>query len=309
MRRTRRLFSTPVAIAVLALALSAGSTNAQQRDPAGGPGGQAMMTQECEIDGTEHVVDVGGRKLHGIVYGEGAPTVVLIGGFNAPQAYWNGIVPAIAEQATVVTYDRAGYGKSEIGDLPLDGGQSARDLDVLLREMEVPTPYIVVGHSYGVHVARLFAAACSDDMGGLILVDGQYQGILDEQRNVLDGQDLEKLEEMVVMMAEMTGPQSELAYRETTTEQLRESGPLPEIPFVVITAGDRSRAMPPVSSEEAKAKLAELAIRLQDRLVALIPGGTHIVAEGVGHNVHVEKPEVLLDPLGEMIELIQGGGE
>ncbi len=309
MHRTGGLFSTAVVIAVLTLALASGSTRAQQRGTGGGPGGHAMALQECEVDGTEHVVDVGGRKLHGIVYGEGSPTVVLIGGFNAPQGYWNGVVPAIAEQATVVTYDRAGYGMSEIGDLPLDGGQSAGDLDVLLREMGVPTPYVVVGHSYGVDVARLFAVTRPDDTGGLILVDGQYQGILEEQRKVLDGQDLEKLEEMVVMMSEMADPRSELAYRETTTEQLRESGPLPEIPFVVITAGDRSRGMPPVFSKEAQAELAELGVRLQERLVALIPGGTHIVAERVGHNVHVEKPEVLLDPLGEMIDVIQGESE
>ena len=114
-----------VLIVALALVLSAGIAEAQQRSPAGDPGG-AVVLEECEVDGTEHAIDVGGRTLHGVVYGEGAPTVVLIGGFNAPQAYWNSVVPAIAEMATVVTYDRAGYGLSEVGDLPLDGRQSVR---------------------------------------------------------------------------------------------------------------------------------------------------------------------------------------
>jgi len=48
-----------------------------------------------------------------------------------------------------VTYDRAGIGKSEIGDLPTHGEQSAKDLQVLLDKLGVPRPYILVGHSYG----------------------------------------------------------------------------------------------------------------------------------------------------------------
>jgi len=305
MHPNRRLFSPVLTAATLVLVLLAASAHAQQPGPRGGPEAHGMVIGKCEIDGTEHVIDVGGRKLHGIVYGEGSPTVVLISGYNAPQTYWNGIIPAIAEKATVVTYDRAGYGVSEIGELPVDGGQAARDLDVLLREMAVPRPYLTVGHSYGAGVARLFAVTCPDDMGGLILVDGQHEDILDEQRRVLDGPDLERLEEMVVRMREMAGPQSELASRSSTVKQLKQSGPLPEIPFVVITAGDRSRALPPIFSKEAQAELAELGVKLQERLVELVPGGKHILAEGVGHNVHVDRPEALLDPLTEMIDLIQ----
>jgi len=56
---------------------------------------------------------------------------------------------------------------------------------------------------------------------------------------------------------------------------------------------------------EAQAALAELGVELQERLVELVPGGRHIVAEGVGHNVHVDRPGALLYPLTEMIDLIR----
>lgn len=306
MRSNRHLLWPMATVALSTLVLTAAVAGAQQPGRGPAPGGIAMVIQECEIEGTEHLIDVGGRTLHGIVYGKGSPTVVLISGYNAPQAYWNGIVPAIAEKATVVTYDRAGYGVSEIGDLPLDGGQSARDLVVLLREMAVPKPYIAVGHSYGASIARLLAVTCPDDMGGLILVDGGHEDILDEQRKVVDGQDLEKLDEMVTMMNEMADPRSELASRSLTAEQLRQSGPLPEVPFVVITAADRSGGLPPIFSEKAQTELSELGVRLQERLAELVPGGIHILAEGAGHNVHVDKPEALLDPLAAMIDRVQG---
>ena len=46
-------------------------------------------------------------------------------------------------------------------------------------------------------------------------------------------------------------------------------------------------------------------MKLQQRLVALIPGGKHVDAEGVGHNIHIEKPEILIDLISEMIDRIQ----
>ena len=97
----------------------------------------------------ESMIDVGGRKLHCCVYGSGSPTVVLVSGLEAPQVYWNPVIPDLAAKTTVLTYDRAGIGKSEIGDLPTHGEQSARDLHVLLDKLGLPKPYILVGHSYG----------------------------------------------------------------------------------------------------------------------------------------------------------------
>jgi len=54
--------------------------------------------------------------------------------------------------------------------------------------------------------------------------------------------------------------------------------------------------------------LIKLGLDFQQRLVDLIPGGKHIIAEGVGHNIHVEKPEILVDPIIEMINKIQARG-
>lgn len=317
-RGTGSLITCLVAVGVLSIvgaspvrgqAPQGGPGATPQGGPRGGPVGQAMVVPDCRFEGTEHLIDVGGRKLHGFIYGEGAPTVVLVSGLNALQAYWNAVVNEVAGSTSVVTYDRAGYGRSEVGELPLHGVQSARDLHALLAGMGVPGPYVLVGHSYGVGVARLFASAYPEDTGGLILVDGQHEDILDEQRKLLEGKDLERLEEMVGMMESMADETSEIGSSQLTMEQLRSSGPLPEIPFVVITAGKRSMALPPLFSDAAREKLTALGLSLQERLVALIPGGRHIVAEGVGHNVQVEKPEVLTVPLIDMIEGIRANAE
>jgi pimeloyl-ACP methyl ester carboxylesterase len=256
---------------------------------------------EISTPKTEKMVDVGGRKLHACFYGEGAPAVILVSGFGAPQSYWNPVIPDLAAKTTVVTFDRAGIGKSEIRDLPTHGLQSAKDLHGLLEKMNIPKPYILIGHSYGGDVVRLFASLYPGDMGGMILEDAQHEDILDEQRKILKGKDREILEEMAARFPHPENPITEGDYRDITHEQLKNNKRLPDIPFVVLIAGDRSQHMPPVFSEEAQEKIAELGVELQKKLVSLIPGGKHIIVEEVGHNIHVEKPDALIGPIMDMI--------
>jgi pimeloyl-ACP methyl ester carboxylesterase len=261
-----------------------------------------VESQDISTPKVEKMIDVGGRSLHCCVHGKGFPTVVLVSGFGAPQAYWNPVVPDLASQTTVLTYDRAGIGKSEIGELPTHGTQAATDLHTLLNKLNLPKPYIVIGHSYGGSVVRLFASIYPDDIGGIILEDSQHEGILEEQRKILEGKDLEQLEEMVSRFATPDNPKTEGDYRYITMEQVKNSKPLPHIPFVVLTAGDRSKGMPPIFSERANKKMAELGIEMQKKLAAMIPGGKHIIVNDVGHNMHLEKPEALITPVIEMIK-------
>lgn len=256
---------------------------------------------EISTPKTEKMVDVEGRKLHSFFYGEGSPAVILVSGFGAAQTYWNPVIPDLAARTMVVTFDRAGIGKSEIKDLPTHGLQSAKDLHVLLEKMNIPKPYILIGHSYGGDVVRLFASLYPGDMGGMILEDAQHEAVLDEQRKILKGKNLQRLEEMVARFSPPENPKTEGDYRNITIEQLKDSNRLPDIPFIVLTAGNRSQAMPPIFSEEAKEEIAKLGIEMQKKLATLIPGGKHIIVEDVGHNIHIEKPDALIGPVLGMI--------
>jgi pimeloyl-ACP methyl ester carboxylesterase len=267
---------------------------------------EQIRIPEISTPKIENMIDVGGRKLHCCVYGNGSPTVVLVSGFEAPQAYWNSVIPDLAARTTVVTYDRAGIGKSEIGDLPTHGEQSAKDLQVLLDKLGIPRPYILVGHSYGGSVVRLFASMYPDEMGGLILEDTQHEDVLDELRKILKGKDLEAFEQLVVArFSAPENPKTEADYRNITREQVRKSKPLPRIPFVILTSPDRAKAMQPIFSDEAIEKIAKLDFALNKKLAALIPGGRQIIVEGAGHDIHVEKPEALIEPVVEMIKEVR----
>lgn len=268
---------------------------------------EQTQNPDISILNIESMIDVGGRKLHCSLYGSGSPTIVLVSGLDSPQESWNSVVPDLARETTVVTYDRAGMGRSEIGRMPTHGEQSAKDLHVLLDKLGVPLPYILVGHSYGGSVVRLFAAMYPGDMGGLILEDTQHENVLDELRKILKGKELETFERLVADRFSVPDrPETEADYRDETREQLRRSRPLPRIAFVVLTSGgDRAKAMAPMFSAETIEKIAESDLAMQKELAALIPGGRLITVEGAGHYIHIGKPEALIAPAIEMVKKVR----
>src|SRR5262249_6081630 len=123
-------------------------------------------------------VDVGTHRLHFVHKGPSTgPTVVIEQGAGEPCIFWWSIVERVAEFASVCTYDRAGIGASDAPPsmhTPLD---SANELAVLLERARIPEPYIVVAHSYGGLIARLFARDYRRDVAGLVLVDSFEEGI------------------------------------------------------------------------------------------------------------------------------------
>jgi pimeloyl-ACP methyl ester carboxylesterase len=270
------------------------------------PQGQEYASiPEVEKPRFELVADVGGgRKLHANLYGGGAPTVVLVSGFNAPQEYWNAIVDPLAAEATVVTYDRAGVGTSELGTLPAHARQSAADLRRLLDVLKAPKPWLLVGHSLGARIVKIFASMYPADVGGLVLMDGVPANILEEQKKILSGADLELLERMTAGRPAPAEPRTEADASFVSLEQERTMGPLPRVPVLVLIAGDREKNVPPGFSPEARKKMAQLGMDLQKQIAADL-GGTFIVFEGVGHGLHTEKPGPVADAIKDLLRQIK----
>ncbi|KQW71399.1 hypothetical protein ASE17_00400 [Phenylobacterium sp. Root77] len=112
-----------------------------------------------------------GRALNFRCAGQGAPTVLLEGGYSADSLGWGKVKTALARTHRVCTYDRAGAGFSDPGPLPRDGAAIARDLDRGLRAARIEGPFILVGHSAGALYVRLFSNRRPGDVVGMVLVD------------------------------------------------------------------------------------------------------------------------------------------
>jgi pimeloyl-ACP methyl ester carboxylesterase len=124
------------------------------------------------------LVDVGGYQLHIQCKGTsstGTPTVILEAGGGSTSLDWSLIQPQLATRLRVCSYDRAGHGWSEPGSEPRSPHRDAAELHTLLANAGIPGPYVLVGHSYGGLVARLYAQQHTADVAGMVLIDSMHE--------------------------------------------------------------------------------------------------------------------------------------
>ncbi len=149
-----------------------------------------MQAALSQYEGDKHkpqgeLVRVGPRSLHAIVSGKSnpaCPTVVLEAGMGGCALDWSLVQPKLSTYTKVLSYDRAGFGWSTgILERPTCK-HYVEDLRGLLSELKLTPPYLLVGHSYGGMIMRMFAAEYPDEIAGIVLVDATHEGRFLEER-------------------------------------------------------------------------------------------------------------------------------
>lgn len=117
-------------------------------------------------------VDIGGgRRLNLRCSGNGAPTVILDIGLGLTSMDWHKVQPSIAKTTRVCSYDRAGFAFSDPGPMPRSARAEADDLRALVHAAHIPTPVVLVGHSLGSYIARIYANLHPAEVGAIVVVD------------------------------------------------------------------------------------------------------------------------------------------
>src|SRR5579884_714451 len=89
----------------------------------------------------------------------GSPLVVLEAGAGNGLDVWDRVQPAIAAFARVCAYDRPTLIRDGIGPRASTAPPAVvQVLHDVLRALGEPPPYVLVGHSYGGMIVRLYAA-------------------------------------------------------------------------------------------------------------------------------------------------------
>jgi pimeloyl-ACP methyl ester carboxylesterase len=184
-------------------------------------------------------VNVGGHKLRLQVAGTGTPTVVLDYGLGGSTEDWSDVFPEVARFARVVTYDRAGYGKSEAGPEPRSHIQIATELHTLLHRANIAPPYVLVGHSLGGANIRAFAHLFKEEVAGLIFVDPFNVNIFTSQSE--KEREAAMAQQQAALKDAPAGVQAEWKFLKSENQnnfpQLRSFGAPPDVPTMVLVAG------------------------------------------------------------------------
>jgi pimeloyl-ACP methyl ester carboxylesterase len=281
------------------------------------------------------LTNVGGYMLHIHCTGQGSPTILLEGGLGGTSLDWSRVQPELSTATRVCSYDRAGLGWSENNPsgAPRTSSQIAQELHTLLASTGIEGPYILAGLSAGGMHVQMFADRYPDEVLGMVLVDPTPANLMasfsDEQRRPL----LPNLDQFeVIQMLEPFGllrllplPGSEaLANLPEETQQairavnvrtgaaaalyeeaagfeasILETASLPplpvDLPLTVIWHGTPAE---PLELEP----LAEASLR---ELVMHSDYGRFLIAEGSGHYVTFDRPDIVIGELKSILATVR----
>jgi pimeloyl-ACP methyl ester carboxylesterase len=276
------------------------------------------------------LIDVGGgRKMYLECHGTGSPTVVLVGGLKASADDWNiaeskapTVFSAVANVTRVCAYDRPGTpvgeqpSRSDPVRQPTTAGDAVRDLHALLGAAREAAPYVLVGHSYGGLVAKLYAQTYPQDAAGLVLVDALSEGLQEAetprqwatQRKLMEGDIRESL---------TLYPALERIDPDRSFDEVRAAPPLRTLPLIVLSA-DRPWG-PQIPALIANGTLpADVPANFgyvtdaaqkqaQDRLAAVVPGARHITRTNSGHEIQKEQPGLVTGAVIDVVNAVRAG--
>jgi pimeloyl-ACP methyl ester carboxylesterase len=164
----RRMAAHAALVCLVAVIFGAGST----------AGVSQSSASPIDLPPPGRLVDVGGYRLHLFCTGTASadrPTIVLSSGGGDYAVDWGLVQPAIAGSMRVCSYDRAGTGWSDPGPEPRTLRQEAGELHLLLVAAGERPPYVMVGHSLGGLVVRLYQLQNPNEVVGMVLVEALHE--------------------------------------------------------------------------------------------------------------------------------------
>ena len=245
-------------------------------------------------------LDIGRRELYLDCRGEGTPTVVLEAGSGADSSTWSAVLDALSATTRACAYDRAGRARSD----PTERHtlrDAAAELRTLLAAAGEEPPFLLVGHSVGGAFSRVFADENRDEVAGVVMVDTFDPDLQSDWIHPLLGAlrpeyeaGLDRLRDAVSIVDSLDWPTSEAQLRGASLEGL---------PVEVVVA-------PRYEPRLDEAQNAEITAAWEAAYETLSPGRVRrTVAWGAGHNVQIDRPDLVIEAVRRLVDIARLGGD
>jgi pimeloyl-ACP methyl ester carboxylesterase len=270
------------------------------------------------------LIDVGGYRVHLYCTGTGSPTVVIVGaGFSFN---WGLVQPEVAKFTRVCSYDHSGIGWSDLG--PKDScSLRVSEVQNALKNAGIKGPYVLVGHSLGGLVARLYEGRYPDEVAGIVFVDhafmvGEFRlaspstdakvppppppstSPMPSGGGIESDPNFSKLSsgDRQLHLWAMAQTRNQMALRanvemmpqcaaEADAIAKRRSHPLGDKPLVDV-------------STDMGAQVPDYA-KLQTELLSLSRNSKQIIAEKSGHFIIIDRPDVVIEAIRQAVQSVR----
>ncbi|MDF3312905.1 alpha/beta hydrolase [Rhodococcus sp. T2V] len=324
-----------VATALIALSLAAAGcsggtsdTSASSHASDAGRGGAIQPEGTGDFAG---LVDIGGgRTIFIECAGTGSPTVVLIAGKgNGANDGWGEVLdPAdpvrqapddqvalgkgdlqrsdtavfasVAKFTRVCAYSRPGTGlddpeTSTPVPQPHRVGNAFSDLHAVLGAAGESGPYVLVGHSYGGLIVRLFASMYPHDVSGLVMEDvvSEFETETTTPEEFTNWDELNSTTDGTTEAVELID----------AMDEIRAAPAMPDAPAVVLSSDKPpNRQAIEAQSKEFGALPTFAAWLAAHDLLAKSLHAKHITDTNSGHNIEVYQPQLVTDAIRTIVD-------
>ncbi len=117
------------------------------------------------------IIAIPNGRMHVKQMGHGSPAVVLEAGIAASTLNWSLLQPLLAQNSATYSYDRAGFGWSVARNSGCSLAEIANNLHATVAALDLPRPYILVGHSFAGLILREYSLRFADEIAGIVVID------------------------------------------------------------------------------------------------------------------------------------------
>jgi pimeloyl-ACP methyl ester carboxylesterase len=281
-------------------------------------------------------IDIGGRTLNIHCTGDGSPTVLFVSGRTSPGYIWTPTQRGVSAFTRSCWYDRADLGWSDSGPDPAWGDAAARDLHLLVQNADLKPPFVLVGHSFGGYVIRLYQHAYPGEASGMVFVDtaledaGTIRGMPHRERPPIPRSVIRGLSVvlghlgLMRFLASDPGPppkdwtveewdilarlgrqrkvsiaDAQVGPERATADLVRSAGGLENMPLIVLTQGRES------GSGSGAAGVLSGWTDLQRRFAERSHRGRQVLVPNSGHGIPVEAPDAVISAVREIVTTVR----
>jgi pimeloyl-ACP methyl ester carboxylesterase len=251
--------------------------------------------------------------------------VLLISGNGAASDLWHAadqkgptVYDDIQRTTRVCAYDRPGAphldqtpSRSDPVPQPTSPQNGGDDLVALLKAADVPGPYVLVAHSLGGTIARVFAGEHPDEVKGIVFVDALSPPFRAQMTPAEWGASVQLAEGLAGAYPDLERQNFDETLDQTAAAALR------PMPVVVLTSGEKwvdvvpkliqAGDLPPDTPPNLGAAMDRASAAAQNQLAALVPGAVHITDTHSGHNIMIDNAPIVIQAIRMVVDAVRSG--